>query len=302
MDTALIWGTPIPATIRVVQIEPGPMPTFTPSAPASTSANAAEAVAIFPPITCMSGKVVLTQRTRSITPLEWPWAVSTTITSAPALTNADTRSSVSAPVPTAAPTLKRPWLSLHAFGKSCAFLISFTVTSPINSKASFTTNTFSILWVWSSFLITSKSVPSLTVTSFSLGVMISFTWRSRRVSNLISRPVTIPIKSLPSTTGKPEILFAKVISSSSRTVVLGETVIGSLTTPLSYFLTVLTSAACCSMVIFLWIIPMPPSCAIEIARRESVTVSIAAETRGMFNSMSLVILDLSETSLGNTSE
>ena len=32
-DIALICGTPTPATTRVVQIEPGPMPTLTPSAP-----------------------------------------------------------------------------------------------------------------------------------------------------------------------------------------------------------------------------------------------------------------------------
>ena len=30
---AVICGTPAPATTRVVQIEPGPMPTFTASAP-----------------------------------------------------------------------------------------------------------------------------------------------------------------------------------------------------------------------------------------------------------------------------
>ena len=32
--TAVICGTPTPATMRVVQMEPGPMPTFTASAPA----------------------------------------------------------------------------------------------------------------------------------------------------------------------------------------------------------------------------------------------------------------------------
>ena len=36
--TAVSCGTPTPATIRVVQIEPGPMPTLIASAPASTSA------------------------------------------------------------------------------------------------------------------------------------------------------------------------------------------------------------------------------------------------------------------------
>ena len=32
--TAVICGTPTPATTRVVQMEPGPMPTLTQSAPA----------------------------------------------------------------------------------------------------------------------------------------------------------------------------------------------------------------------------------------------------------------------------
>ncbi len=37
MRIAVICGTPTPATMRVVQIDPGPMPTFTPSAPQLTS-------------------------------------------------------------------------------------------------------------------------------------------------------------------------------------------------------------------------------------------------------------------------
>jgi len=45
---------PTPATMRVVQIEPGPMPTLTASAPASTSACAASAVAMLPAITWLS--------------------------------------------------------------------------------------------------------------------------------------------------------------------------------------------------------------------------------------------------------
>ena len=50
--TAEIWGTPTPATIRVVQIEPGPMPTLTASAPASMSARAASTVTTLPATTC----------------------------------------------------------------------------------------------------------------------------------------------------------------------------------------------------------------------------------------------------------
>ncbi len=49
-DTAVICGTPQPVTIRVVQIEPGPMPTLTASTPASASAFAPSPVATFPAI------------------------------------------------------------------------------------------------------------------------------------------------------------------------------------------------------------------------------------------------------------
>src|SRR3546814_14329751 len=47
-------GMPTPATMRVVQIEPGPMPTFTASAPASTRARAPPAVATLPATTCVA--------------------------------------------------------------------------------------------------------------------------------------------------------------------------------------------------------------------------------------------------------
>ena len=45
---------------------------------------------------------------------------------------------------------------------------------------------------------------------------------------------------------------------------------------------------------------MPPSCAIAIASRASVTVSIAADTIGMFSAMPRVRRVLSETSRGTT--
>ena len=43
-------GTPIPATILVVHIDPGPIPTFTQSAPASINALVASLVATLPAI------------------------------------------------------------------------------------------------------------------------------------------------------------------------------------------------------------------------------------------------------------
>ena len=51
--TAVTWGTPTPATMRVVQIEPGPTPTLTASTPASMSACAPSRVATLPPMTSM---------------------------------------------------------------------------------------------------------------------------------------------------------------------------------------------------------------------------------------------------------
>ena len=52
---AEICGTPTPATTRVVQIDPGPMPSLTPSAPASHSAVYPSGVAMLPATICSSG-------------------------------------------------------------------------------------------------------------------------------------------------------------------------------------------------------------------------------------------------------
>ena len=128
--TAEICGTPTPATMRVVHMEPGPIPTFTASAPASTSARAASAVAIFPAITCWSPHLALIFSTIAMTPREWPCAVSTTTRSTPASRSAATRSMVSGVVPTAAPTRRRPFSSFAARGNSVAFWKSFTVIMP----------------------------------------------------------------------------------------------------------------------------------------------------------------------------
>ncbi|MNH08861.1 hypothetical protein D3C79_682950 [compost metagenome] len=54
-EMAVIWGTPTPVTIRVVQMEPGPIPTLTALTPAATSALAPAAVATLPPMICRSG-------------------------------------------------------------------------------------------------------------------------------------------------------------------------------------------------------------------------------------------------------
>ena len=81
---AVSCGTPTPATIRVVQIEPGPMPTLMASAPASISALAPSPVATLPATTCTALDSRLMRSTASSTSLECPCAVSTTTRSTPA--------------------------------------------------------------------------------------------------------------------------------------------------------------------------------------------------------------------------
>ena len=115
-NTAVTWGTPIPATTRVVQMEPGPMPIFTQSAPASMRARVPSAVATLPATICTSGYRDLIRITHSRMFREWPWAESRQSTSAPASTKAATRSSTSAVTPMAAPTSSRPFSSRAELG------------------------------------------------------------------------------------------------------------------------------------------------------------------------------------------
>ena len=67
---AVIIGTPMPATMRVVQIEPAPMPTFTASTPWSISAFVPSAVATLPATSSTSANRWRTRRTTSSTPCD----------------------------------------------------------------------------------------------------------------------------------------------------------------------------------------------------------------------------------------
>ncbi len=265
-------------------------------------ALAPSAVAMLPPMTCTCGKRCLIHCTRSSTACEWPCDVSTTSTSTPAWTSASTRSSVSPPVPTAAPTRRRPSSSFDASGCSVDLRMSLTVMRPRNSIASLTTSTRSSRCWCISALARSRSVPSGTVTSRSPLVMMLDAGWSRFVSNRRSRLVTMPTTRLPSTTGKPEIRCCRVSASTSRTDIVGGIVIGSLTTPLSKRLTFATSAACFAGGMFLCTTPSPPSCAMAMARRVSVTVSIAADSSGMLSPTLAVRRLFRLTSLGTTRE
>ena len=70
--------------------------------------------------------------------------------------------------------------------------------------------------------------------------------------------------------------------------------------PLSDRFTRSTSDACSSIDRFLWMTPMPPCCAMAMASRDSVTVSMAALTSGTFSRMLRVSRVLTSTWSGRT--
>ena len=175
---AVTCGIPTPEMIRVVQIEPTPMPTFTPSAPARIRASAPSAVPTFPATTSSPWKVRLRCSTVRSTFREWPCAVSMQTTSTPAFTSAEARSSQSAPTPTAAPTRRRPRSSRQAFGNWLNFSMSLTVMRPSSLPASSTTSSFSIRCSCRMSFASSSVTPGRAVTRSRL-VMTSLTGRSR---------------------------------------------------------------------------------------------------------------------------
>src|SRR5882672_7238685 len=83
---------------------------------------------------------------------------------------------------------------------------------------------------------------------------------------------------------------------------VGESVIGSTIMPLSDRFTRSTSDACSSTDRFLWMTPSPPCCAIAIARRDSVTVSMAALTSGTDSLIFRVSRVVTSTCVGTTRE
>ncbi len=198
---------PMPATTRVVQIEPAPMPTFTASTPSRTSASVASAVATLPAIRSTSGKRRRSSRTTSSTPWLWPCAVSTTSTSTWAATSASARSTVLRAVPIAAPQRSRPSESLQALGYLIAFWMSLTVISPLRLNALSTTSSFSTLWRCRIARASSRVVPTGTVIRSSLVITSStacWVLVSKRRSRLVRMPTSRPSLLPSSVTGTPE--------------------------------------------------------------------------------------------------
>src|SRR5271168_4640429 len=79
--SAVICGMPTPATMRVVQIEPGPCPTLIVVAPADARYSTPAALVTLPAMMGNFGKALRRTRTVSPTPLLNPCAVETATTS-----------------------------------------------------------------------------------------------------------------------------------------------------------------------------------------------------------------------------
>ena len=127
----------------------------------------------------------------------------------------------------------------------------------------------------------SSVVPSWVVTRPS-EVMTSWMGRVGSVSKRRSRLVRIPTRRRSaSTIGTPLMRNLAMMSSAACTSSSGPSVTGSTIIPDSERFTLSTSSRWSSIERLRWITPMPPSRAMAMARRASVTVSMAAETSGM---------------------
>src|SRR5207247_3844935 len=144
--------------------------------------------------------------------------------------------------------------------------------------------------------------PYTTLFRSSSFVISSETGRLVRVWNRRSRRVRMPASVLSLVTGTPLMRYFDISSSASATLAVGETVTGSTIIPDSERLTLSTSLAWASIVMFLWMNPRPPSWAMAMARGASVTVSIAAETTGTRSVMVFVRWVVMSTSDGGTAD
>ncbi len=179
--------------------------------------------------------------------------------------------------------------------------MSFTVISPRSWKLSSTTGSFSIRFWWRIRSASSSVVPTGAVMSFSR-VITSFTLRSFPRTKRRSRLVRMPTRRFPSVIGTPEIRNFSISSRARLMGTSGGSVMGFTIIPLSERLTRSTSSTCSAMGRFLWMIPIPPSCAIAMASALSVTVSMAALTMGTLSVISRVRSVVVSTSRGWTSE
>ena len=127
---AVIWGTPTPATILVVQIEPGPTPILTASQPASIRASHPSSVAMFPAdeLGSLESALDVPYRLYNVSRVA-VGSVDDDDIAACLEEGVDPCFPVGSD-PTAAPTRSRPRESLQAPGYLMTFSMSFMVMRP----------------------------------------------------------------------------------------------------------------------------------------------------------------------------
>ncbi len=181
-----------------------------------------------------------------------------------------------------------------AFGYFSAFTKSLTVISPASRPCESTSGSFSILCLASSAAASSVPIPTGAVTS-GIGVISSRTVRTAKSSaetKRRSRFVMMPIRvRSAATTGRPDTRYLAHRSSSSARVTSGPTVTGSVTMPDSERFTRSTWWAWPSIERLRCSTPIPPWRAIAMAIRDSVTVSMAADSSGIATEISRVSRD-----------
>ena len=151
----------------------------------------------------------------------------------------------------AAPTRRRPCLSLQASGNRFIMSMSLIVIRPVSKPLPSTNSSFSTLLAIKIFSASSSVTVPVAVTRPEL-VMMSAMGVSPLSRNRRSRRVIMPTSRRPSVVmGTPEILYWSITSRARATVATGGRVTGSAMMPFALRLTLSTSSACRSIDRFL---------------------------------------------------
>ncbi len=228
-------------------MEPGPIPTLSPSTSALIRASAASPVAIFPTRRSASISLFILSAKLTISGL-CAWATSTAMISAPALSSAMARSRSKGPV--AAATINFPSLSLEALGYFLRSSISLMVTIP-TILSSFTTGSLSTLFSYAMSRASLGVVDSFMVTTFSVITSSTLLLASEFIMGIMSLLLMIPITFLSFTTGRPFTPSSSMTWFASAIDASGVVVITSLIVRSPEVFTFLTSSTCSLTVIFL---------------------------------------------------
>mmetsp|Transcript_94603 Transcript_94603/g.219769 ORF Transcript_94603/g.219769 Transcript_94603/m.219769 type:complete len:230 (-) Transcript_94603:180-869(-) len=227
-------------------MEPMPMPTRSASTPESIRCLACSLVTTLPPMTWSEGNSCFIQRTISCWKVLSPWLLSTTMASTPAATSARTRSRSVCRVPTAAATMRHPFSSLVACGKSACLFRSVRATKATNRPSLEMMGSLPFFVLRMIWLASARPTPSDAVTRSLMAVMTEVTRTvprsgTKSVSRFVTNPRSLePICPL-SVTGKPVKPHCARNSSSSESSMVGLMQTGSIMKPLLNFFTFMTS-------------------------------------------------------------